>query len=101
MPRIDTFVGVMYVCFKPMINWDKLKEEAWFEDGAVRFDFDCDASSENICTVKSSLFNYNIYIYLFVSCDRVMALLYVRISLLRNSSGSLHVHYGGKEVDKL
>ena len=39
LPKIDTFVGVMYVCFKPMINWDKLKEEAWFEDGAVRFDF--------------------------------------------------------------
>ena len=26
-----------------------------------------------------------------------MALLYVRISLLRNSSGGLHVHYGGKK----
>ena len=53
LPQIDTFVGEMYVCFKPMINWDKLKEEAWFEDGAVRFGFDCDASSESICTVKS------------------------------------------------
>ena len=100
MPPIDTFVGEMYDCFKPMINWDKLKEEAWFEDGAVRFDFDCDAFSENMYTVKSVCLII-IYIYLFVSCDRVMALLYVRISLLRNSSGSLHVHYGGKEVDKL
>ena len=53
MPPIDTFVGEMCVCFKPMINWDKLKEEAWFEDGAVGFGLDCDASSESICTVKS------------------------------------------------
>ena len=101
MPKIDTFVGVMYVCFKPMINWDKLKEEAWFEDGAVRFDFDCDVSSENIYTVKSVCLII-IYIYLFVSCDRVMALLYVRISLLREVRKVVCMFtMEEKEVDKL
>ena len=29
LPTIDTFVSVVYVCFNPMINWGKLKEEAW------------------------------------------------------------------------
>ena len=63
--------------------------------------FDCEVSSENIYTVKSVCLII-IYIYLFVFCDRVMALLYVRISLLREVRKVVCMFtMEEKEVDKL
>ena len=56
LPTIDTFVSVVYVCFNPMINWGKLKEEAWGRRWDCLIDFDCEVSSENIYNVGTSHF---------------------------------------------